>query len=289
MPARFGPSQLVPTQRGQTIWFPETERVIMTENDSTTEVQADEKPSYKAGSWQDNLSKATTLTDRVKKGSAKAQSLMWEGAQGAISSWLPKSDKDETGEKLNAALVKVLGTSNKGTASKIVTIAKAVRNDNLNMADYSSLSKAYSAASKLSPKARKAQDDEDKAADEAVSAIVAPKSSSSPEGAAKIVLSKGVDEAARLLLDELGATNLAAHRAFMRAVSQEIAGRIPKPAPKVAKPKAAKKGKAKAAKKTAAKKAAPKAAATKAKPVPVAARVGTKAKPVAVKAKPVKA
>jgi hypothetical protein len=157
------------------------------------------------------------------------------------------------------------------------------------MADFSSLSKAYSAASKLSPKARKAQDDEDKAADEAVSAIVAPKSSSSPEGAAKIVLSKGVDEAARLLLDELGKENLAAHRAFMRAVSQEIAGRIPKPAPKVAKPKAAKKGKAKAAKKTAAKKAAPKAAATKAKPVPVAARVGTKAKPVAVKAKPVKA
>jgi hypothetical protein len=100
-----------------------------------------------------------------------------------------------------------------------------------------------------------------------------------------------VDEAARLLLDELGKENISAHRAFMRAVSQEIAGRIPKPAPKVAKPKAAK-GKAKkaVAKKTTARKAAPvKAAASKAKPVAVADRVGTKAKPVAVKAKPVKA
>ncbi len=260
----------------------------MTTEENTTEVQADEKPSYKAGSWQDNLSKATTLTDRVKRGSAKAQSLMWEGAQGAINAWVPKSDKDESGEKLNTALITVLGKSNKGTASKIVTVAKAVRENGLDMSQFSSLSKAYSAASALSPKSKKRQDDEDKAADEAVSSIAAPKSTSSPEGAAKIVLSKGVDEAARLLLNELGADNLDAHRAFMRAISQEIAGRIPKPAPKPAKKATPKKG-AKAATKKAPAKAAPvKTAASKAKPVAVAARVGTKAKPVAVaKAKPV--
>lgn len=256
----------------------------MTDN---TEVQEDSAPSYKAGSWQDHLAKSAALTERVKKGNARATSLMWEGAQGAINSWLPKSDKDETGEKLNAALLKVLGTKNKGTASKIVTVAKAVRENGLDMSKFSSLSKAYGEATKLSPKARAAQDAEDAAADEAVSSISAPKSTGSPEGAAKIVLSKGVDEAARLLLNELGAENLAAHRAFMRAVSQEIAGRIPKPAPK---PKAAKKASAKKGAKTAkakAKAAPVKTAASKAKPVSVASRVGTKAKPVAVKAKPV--
>ena len=36
----------------------------------------------------------------------------------------------------------------------------------------------------------------------------------------------GVDDAARILLDTLGPDNVAAHRAFARAVSEEIAGRI---------------------------------------------------------------
>jgi hypothetical protein len=220
------------------------------------------------------------LQDRVKKGSTRASAMLWEGAQQAISQWAPKSDRDENGDKLRAAVIEALGKSRKGDASKIVTVALAVRNNDLELSTFSSLTKAYAAATALSPKARKVQADEDKAADEAVSAISAPKSTSSPEGAAKIVLAKGVDEAARLLLNELGAENIAAHRAFMRAISQEIAGRIPKPAPKPAKKAAPKK----AAKKAVAKKAPAKRAPAKAS---VAQRVSTKAKPVAVKAKPV--
>jgi hypothetical protein len=258
---------------------------------TTTEeaVQEDQK-QFKAGSWQDTLAKSAALQDRVKKGSVRASALLWDGAQAAINSWLPKSERDESGEKLGAAVLEALGKSRKGDASKIKTVALAVKNNGLDLSAHANLAKAYGEATRLT-KTVKVHIAEDEAADEAVAAISAPKSTSSPEGAAKIVLAKGVDEAARLLLNELGAENIAAHRAFARAIMQEIAGRIPKPAPKPPKKKAAPKKKATVAKKAAAKKAPAKAAATKAKPVavatkakPVAVRAGTKAKPVAVKA-----
>jgi hypothetical protein len=254
----------------------------------TTTEEANTETQFKPGSWQESLAKSAAITDRVKKGTARASSLLWTGAQGAVASWLPKADKDEAGEKLNAALLEALGTKNKGSASKIVTVAKAVRDHDLDLSKFTSLSKAYGAAKALSPQNRAAQAAEDEAADTATSAISAPKSASSPEGAAKIVLAKGVDEAARLLLDELGKENTAAHRAFMRAISQEIAGRIPKPEPKPKKKAAPKK--AAKAKKAPARKAAPaKAATSKAKPV---AKAAPKARPVPVasakaKAKPV--
>jgi hypothetical protein len=256
---------------------------------TTTEVSNTEEAAttFKAGSWQETLAKSAALQDRVKKGSARASALLWEGAQEAINQWVPKSERDENGEKLGAAVTEALGKSRKGDASKIKTVALAVKNNGLVLSQHS---KAYAEATRLT-KTVKVHIAEDEAADEAVSAIAAPKSTSSPEGAAKIVLSKGVDEAARLLLNELGAENIAAHRAFMRAISQEIVGRIPKPAPKPPKKAAPKKG-AKAAKKAAPKKAAPKAASTKAKPVAVKSApakakpvvASTKAKPVAVKA-----
>jgi hypothetical protein len=259
---------------------------------TTTEVSNTEEAAttFKAGSWQETLAKSAALQDRVKKGSARASALLWEGAQEAINQWVPKSERDENGEKLGAAVTEALGKSRKGDASKIKTVALAVKNNGLVLSQHSNLSKAYAEATRLT-KTVKVHIAEDEAADEAVSAIAAPKSTSSPEGAAKIVLSKGVDEAARLLLNELGAENIAAHRAFMRAISQEIVGRIPKPAPKPPKKAAPKKG-AKAAKKAAPKKAAPKAASTKAKPVAVKSApakakpvvASTKAKPVAVKA-----
>ena len=263
----------------------------MTTTEVSTTEETESAKTFKAGSWQDTLAKSAALQDRVKKGSARASSLLWEGAQEAINQWLPKSERDESGEKLGAAVTEALGKSRKGDASKIKTVALAVKNNGLLLADHPNLYKAYGEATRLT-KTVKVHAAEDEAADEAVSAIAAPKSTSAPEGAAKIVLSKGVDEAARLLLNELGAENIAAHRAFMRAIAQEIAGRIPKPAPKPPKKAAPKKG-AKVAKKAAPKKAAPvKAAATKAKPVAVKS-APTKAKPVAVaskaKAAPVKA
>src|SRR5690606_39964700 len=145
-------------------------------------------------------------------------------------------------------------------------------------------------------KAARLHEEEDKAAEEAVQSLAesAPKSSSTPEGAAQIVLSKGVDEAARLLLDALGANNTAAHRALLRTITQEIAGRN-KPAPKPKKAKAGPKdgatevsGETKTAKPKAAKvatkakpKAAPKDGTAKAR----ATVAKPKAKPVA-KAEP---
>lgn len=245
----------------------------------------DSSDKYAAGSWQATLDKSATLFDRSAKGRKQASALLWQGAQVATEEWIDgDSDTDVNAEGLYASVLDILGTPRKGDASKIKTVALAVRNNGLVLSVYPNLSKAYAEATRLT-KTVQAQAAEDTAADEAVAQIVsnAPKSSSTPEGAAMIVLSKGVDEAARLLLDALGATNTAAHRSLMRAISQEIAGRIaPPPKP------------AKAAKKATAKKAAPAKKATtpkdgsaKAKPAAKAAPAKKAAAAPAAKPKPV--
>lgn len=249
--------------------------------------------TFEEGSWQETLNKSATLLDRSNKGRARATALLWDGAQVAIESWMDgNSDRDVHAEVLQADVMDALGgKSRKGDASKIKTVALAVKNNGLDLGAtvpdkkdpsksvlvFTNLSKAYAEAIRLT-KTAETQASEDSAADEAIQAINAPKSSSTPEGAAAIVLSQGTDEAARLLLDALGKENLPAHRAFLRAISQEIAGRVPKPAPKP--PKAPK-----AAKKATAKKATVSSGAAKAKP-----KAGTtatkKAAPVAAKPKP---
>jgi hypothetical protein len=222
-----------------------------------------------AGTWQETLAKSATLFDRSAAGRKKASALLWEGAQEATVEWLNESDTDPHAEVMYADVLDILGTPRKGDASKIRTVALAVKNNGLVLSLYPNLSKAYAEARRLTQTV-KVHAAEDEAAEKAVSEIVAnaPKSSSKPEGAAFIVLSQGVDEAARVLLDALGATNAAAHRSLLRAISQEIAGRVPKPAPKAPK-STAPKGAAKAAKGTAKKAAAPKPGDGASKPKPV--------------------
>lgn len=233
--------------------------------------------------WQETLSESATLNERAGKAKKKAGVLLWEGAQNGIKSWLPNSDKDSTAEKFGQAVTEALGAGRKGDASKIKTVALAVKNNGLVLASFDNLAKAYAEATRLT-KTVKAQAAEDDAADEAVQSIDAPKSSSKPEGAALIVMAQGVDEAARLLLDALnvkeGEQNTAAHRAFLRAISQEITGRIPKPEPKPKAPAKPKKS-AKAAKKSAApaKRAAVKSGADKAKVSPAKGEPAAKAAP----------
>jgi hypothetical protein len=263
--------------------FPETAQqpkgTKMNSTDSTT--PATTTSTYEAGTWQATLDRSATLFEKSGKDRKRASSLLWDGAQEATTEWIDgDSDTDVNAEALYASVLDILGTPRKGDASKIKSVALAVKNHGLVLSIYPNLSKAYAEATRLT-KTVQVQAAEDTAADEAVAAIqdAAPKSSSTPEGAALIVLSKGVDEAARLLLDALGATNTAAHRALMRAISQEIAGRIqpaPKPAKKAAAPKPKTGAKAKAPKAGAAK---PKPASGAAKPKPAAPVV--KAKPVA--------
>lgn len=221
--------------------------------------------------WQDTLKKSTQILDRSTAARKQASNLLWTGAQEAIEEWLPTSDTDVSAEGLRSDVLDALGTSRKGDASKIVTVALATNEHGLVLSQYPNLSKAYAEAVRLT-KTVKTHAAEDEAAEEAVANIAAPKTTSKPEGAALLVLSKGVDEAARLLLDALGADNTAAHRSLLRAISQEIAGRV-KPAPK---PKKAASAKPKAVKKAT---AAPKTA--KAKPAPA------KAKPVKKAVEPV--
>jgi len=240
-----------------------------------------EKPEFVPGSWQDTLAKSATLLDRSNKGRAKASALLWAGAQSAIEEWLDNSDVDVYAEVMYATVLDILGKDRKGDASKIKSVALAVKGNGLVLASYPNLSKAYAEATRLT-KTVKVQAEEDTAADEATSAIEPPRTATTAEAAAKIVLAKGVDEAVRVLLDVLnGATpelqNTPAHRAFLRAVAQEINGRATAEA-QAAKDKAEAERKAKAdaaakakpAKKAAAKKAPAKKAPAKPKPKPAA-------------------
>lgn len=255
---------------------------------STDTIATAEAPvEFVKGSWQDSLHKSATLLDRSTKARKQASNLLWTGAQVAIEEWAPDSATDVSAENLYNEVLLALGTPRKGDASKIKTVALAVRNNGLILAAHPNLSKAYGEAVRLT-KTVAAQADEDDAAEAAVALIEAPKTTSSVEGAALVLLSKGIDGAVVAILDALGASNEAAHRSFMRAVSTEIAARVqaakPKPAPKV---KAEPKEGATPANKAGAKpaKAAPKSGAAKAKPVTKAAPKA-KALPVPNKEKP---
>jgi hypothetical protein len=231
-----------------------------------TEVGTVEESVIVPGSWQDTLSKSATLLDRSAKGKARATAMLWEGSQVAINEWLPESDTDVNGEEMQAEVTAILGKARKGDASKIKTVALAVRNNGLVLNLFPNLSKAYAEARRLTQTVQ-IHAAEDEAAEAAVAAISAPKSTQTAEGAAALLLSRGVDEAARILLEVLGSTNHAAHRSLLRALSLEAAGLIPKPEPKV---------KAEPKPKGAAKAVAPKDGAAKAKPV----KKAVKPKPV---------
>lgn len=224
-------------------------------------------PSFEKGSWQENLFKSADLNDKSIKAKKRAGVLLWTGAVEGINQWVPNADTDVSGEGFYNEVLGLLGASRKGDASKIKTVALAVRSNGLDLAAFPNLSKAYAEATRLT-KTVAQQHTEDDAIEKAVEAIEAPKSTSSVDGAAALLLSKGVDGAVVAILDALGATNFDAHRAFMRALSSEVADRVqaakPKPAPKVT---------------------TPKTGATKAGP----AKAGTKAKPATAKAKPVSA
>lgn len=251
----------------------------MTENDTTT-VESTEPIVYEKGSWQEALQKSTNLKTRAGKANKTASVLLWKGARDGIEGWLPNSATDVSGEGLYNEVIEALGTGRKGDASKIKTVAIAVRKHSLDLASYANLSKAYAAAIDLT-KGSEQRAKEDDAAETAVAAIEPPKTTSSVDGAALLLLSKGVDGAVVAILDALGANNEAAHRAFARAMATEIASRIqaakPKPAPKTPKPAPVKKAAAKKA-------AAPVAAKAKGKPVgkPAAKKAAAPVEDVAV-------
>lgn len=253
-------------------------------------------PTYTKGSWQDHLQQSSTLLTRSTNARKRASALLWQGAQEGIETWLPNSDDDVSGEGLYAEVMEALGTSRKGDASKIKTVALAVKEHNLVLATFPNLSKAYAEATRLT-KTVQQEADEDDAAEKAIASIEAPKTTGSVDGAAALLLSKGIDGAVVAILDALGPKNEAAHRSFMRAVSTEVAARVaankPAPAKKASGPKAGatqatgeattkpkaevKSGKAKAkpvatsaSKGDPNKKALPPKAAAKAKPAPAA-------------------
>lgn len=249
---------------------------------STTDPLAEDERVYEKGTWQEALQRSSTLLDRSSKARKQASILLWTGAQTAIEEWLPGSADDVAGENLYNEVRDILGVHRKGDASKIKSVAVAVKDHGLVLTMYPNLFKAYAEAVRLT-KTSQAQAIEDDAAEKAIENIDVPKSTTTVEGAAAILLGKGIDGAVVAILDALGANNFEAHRALIRAFSTEVAARVQAAKPKpVAKKAAGPKGTAQQATggSGSSPKAAVKTAGTKAKPAKATA--GTKAKPVAV-------
>lgn len=230
--------------------------------------------------WQETLAASVKKAEQGEKAKKQAGILLWDGAVEAITEFVDNATNDPQAEQLQSDVTAAMGERRRGDASKIKTVALAVVNNGLVLADYANLSQAYKEATART-KTVKAHAAEDEAADAVTSSLTPPKSTSAAEGAAQMLLAKGVDEAARILLSVMGAENHLAHRAFIRAVAQEAAGLIPKPEPK---PKAEKKAPAKPkAKKAPAKKASEKAPAPakKASPSKPAKKAAAPVAPVA--------
>lgn len=272
----------------------------MTENttettapDAADQAVTEEKaaPVFAKGSWQAAIQRSAALFDRSGSDRKRASTLLWTGAQAAIGEWAEdKSATDVHAEVLYADVLDIMGTSRKGDVSKIKTVALAVRNKGLVLSTFANLSKAYAEARRLTvTEAQDAADDD--AAEKAVEALAdsVPHSTTTVEGSALLLLSRGIDGAVVAILDALGANNEAAHRAFIRAMSTEVASRIqaakPKPAPKAG-PKAGATASTGATKATTAKPAATKA---KAKPSTGDRAAATRQADPTKKALPVKA
>lgn len=236
--------------------------------------------------WVEDLKKSAVLKDRAGKATKQAGILLWKGAKQAIAETDVTSDDGQAlYENVKAALG---GDHRKGDASKVRTVALAVESAGLDLTEtvvkagkkvlkYNSLSQAYAEAVRLT-KTAATNEAEDSVLDEVVETISesAPKTASTPESAALVLLSKGVDGAVVAILDALngptGENNEAAHKAFLRAVTQEVSARIQHKAQaaKAAQAEAAAKAKeAREAEKAAAQaeKEAEKAKAAAAKPV----------------------
>ena len=193
--------------------------------------------------WAETLRAAARKLDTAAVTAREGNSLVWLGGAAAIADVTSGSDYD--GTAFYEQLLGALGQPRKGTASKLRTVADAVVEHGLDTSEHKSLAAAYNAARALN-RTRTVEVAEDTALDEALSVLIAPKSTSTIEGAAKLLLSKGEDEAVRQIFDAIGGDNFAALRSFVRAATQELSGRV-KASQEAAKKEAA----AKAAKKRA--------------------------------------
>jgi hypothetical protein len=183
-------------------------------------------PVFEKGSWQESLQKSSASLARSASAKKAASTLLWKGAQEGITDWIDNhAETDTTAEGLFERVCTALGRSRKGDASKIRQVAVAVRNKGLDLAEFPNLSQAYTKAVSLT---RTAQEHavEDDAAEKAIESIEPPKSTSSVDGAAALLLSKGIDGAVVAILDTLGKDNHDAHRAFARSVATEIVSRV---------------------------------------------------------------
>ena len=263
-----------------------------------TETSNIDKPEYAAGSWGAMLQESTVLKIRAGKVDKRAGKLLWDGAKAAIAEW--DSGTDPSGESLYDEVKEALGNTRRGDANKIKTVAIATENHGLDISQHQNLSQAYNAARALIADMTKGKTDadEDDAAERVVESLDAPKTASTAEAAAKVLLGKGIDGAVVAIFDALTTAAVDADtaekaiRSFLRSATSEAASRAKHRADEARAAKEAEKEKDRAAKAAEREKARaeresakPKAAPRKASEKPVAkkAEKATAAKPVAKK------
>ena len=166
--------------------------------------------------WAETLRAAARKLDTAAVTAREGNSLVWLGGAAAIADVTSGSDYD--GIAFYEQLLGALGQPRKGTASKLRTVADAVVEHWLDTSEHKSLAAAYNAARALN-RTRTVEVAEDTALDEALSALIAPKSTSTIEGAAKLLLSKGEDEAVRQIFDAIGGDNFAAQMATFTSMA----------------------------------------------------------------------
>lgn len=195
------------------------------------------KEEFEKGSWQHTVQQSSVLFKRSGDAKKRASVMLWNGSTAAIAEWEANSDTDVNGEGLYADLLIIMGTARKGDVSKIKTVALAVRNNGLDTGQFPNLSKAYAEAIRLT-KTAKVEAEEDTAGDEAIAAVAAdaPKTASTVESGIKmaLALAQDFDEFFKVMLDVVnhgGDENVAAHRAALRSLAQEVSGRAKPAAP----------------------------------------------------------
>lgn len=100
--------------------------------------------------WLDLLVQSRTAADEAARAAAlrkQAGEYMWAGAKAMIEEW--NCDLDPDADLLYRQAVDAIGKARKGQASKIRTVALAVRDLDLHPDCYGSLSEAYRNARRL--------------------------------------------------------------------------------------------------------------------------------------------
>ncbi len=180
--------------------------------------------------WRKEMEAAAKLRDSADSSIGRATSKVWNACRGGVTEWLSGNAADDgNADELHGEFIELYGKARRGDCSKMRTVALAARDHGLNLDEFESLSKAYASARALVVvKQQHADEDEIGEATSEAIAKTAPKTATSVDSAAMILLSRGFDETARALVEALEANSpdpTKAALSLIRAISEENTAR----------------------------------------------------------------